>query len=978
MDFTVPSGKTDSAKKDELFIEKAEKEKAERIPHEIPYTDIEVSLGVPWIAKHIVDEFITHLIESEPRCKAYGYQWTEYEPVTGAWRVNDKRTSEIMHSVNATVKYGTSRYNALQIIEATLNLREIRIYDPYNKYSEADTLAVLEKQRIIREEFSRWIWEDEDRRWEVEESYNKMFAGFQREHYDGRNLNFPDMNPDIRLYSYQLDAVQRIISTQNTLLAFDVGAGKTYIMIAAAMKMRSDGLSRKNVFVVPNHIVGQWEKIFTVMYPNAKVLAVDPKNFKPHMREKVLRQIKNGDYDGIIIAYSCFEMIPLSVKYITQDMEQQLLRLSQATQSLKNNVDYIWRASQLEKEKNKIRKLTNNFLNSMDYDSGEITFDELEINSIFVDEAHNYKNIRIDTNLKKLRGINTEGSAKCMDMMQKIRCVQQNNNGRGGILATGTPLCNSISDAYAMQMFLQYDTLCSMNLEKFDNWVKSFAMPEQICEIDVDTSKYRMVHRFSRFFNLPELSKLFSDIAIFHAMDSKDGLPEYCDYDDVVIPKNSPLSQYMETLCQRTESIRAKEVPRFMDNMLKVSTDGRKAALDLELVGAKQPEITCEKAYICSRKAAEIYKKYEGCSQLIFCDYSTPKSNKFNVYDKIKSYLIKFDIPEKEIAFVHSYHTESRKLELYRKVNQGVIRILIGSTCKLGIGANVQTKLKAVHHLDVPWRPADMIQREGRILRGGNENEAVKIFRYIAEGSFDAYSWQVLETKQGFISQFLQGSTYQRTVEDLEGNILTYAEVKALALAMPEMKLLAEKENECKSLKILRTKHLSEMEKLQHELNGIPDRMPDMNAAAENLKYLQSIDKNAFSQAYQAVKGVFTKDVIFGNTGLHSPCMVLGFSVRLPEHQDMEKPYIFLLRGKGSYTLQMGESANGNARRILNFLRDFEKNTEKLRDTSHKLNERREQLELELKKTEPYSEKIAECERQIAELRRKISVEEDQ
>lgn len=540
----------------------------------------------------------------------------------------------------------------------------------------------------------------------------------------------------------------------------------------------------------------------------------------------------------------------------------------------------------------------------------------------------------------------------------------------------GTPLCNSISDAYAMQMFLQYDTLCSMNLEKFDNWVKSFAMPEQICEIDVDTSKYRMVHRFSRFFNLPELSKLFSDIAIFHAMDSKDGLPECCDYDDVVIPKNSALSQYMETLCQRTESIRAKEVPRFMDNMLKVSTDGRKAALDLELVEAKQPEITYEKAYICSQKAAEIYKKYKGCSQLIFCDYSTPKANKFNVYEKIRNYLINFGIPEKEIAFVHSYHTESRKLELYRKVNQGVVRILIGSTFKLGIGANVQTKLKAIHHLDVPWRPADMIQREGRILRRGNENETVSIFRYIAEGSFDAYSWQVLETKQGFISQFLQGSTYQRTAEDLDGNILTYAEVKALALAMPEMKLLAEKENECKNLKILRTKRLSEMEKLQYELNDIPARIPDMNAAAENLKYLQSVDKEAFSQAYQSVKEVFTKDVILGNTGLHSPCMILGFSVKLPEHQDMEKPFVILSRGKGSYTLQMGESANGNARRIINFLRSFEKSAEKLREASHKLIERQEQLTLELKKPEPYNEKIAECEMQIAELRRKISVEE--
>lgn len=957
------SAKTIQKEKENLYVRK----EVVRHPHDITYKDIDVSLGVPWIDKEIINDFANYILFGDIKLRQ---NLVEYEPVTGSWFINNKRG---YNNSNITSKYGTMRYNALFIIEATLNLREIKIYDNGTVFNESETIAALEKQKLIKKEFKRWVWEDDDRKWQIEEAYNQMFAQYSDKKYDGSKLLFPEMNPDFGLFEYQKDAVQRIISTPNTLLAFDVGAGKTYIMIAAGMKMREMGISQKNMYVVPNNIVGQWEKIFTTLYPNAKVLTVEPKTFKPQMRQKVLTQIKNGNYDGIIIAYSCFEQIPLSIEHITKDMRNKANEIWEAINLFRYSTNYMWGRSGLEREVKYIEKLTNDLLSSAKAENSCISFDSLEISTIFLDEAHNFKNIPIRTKLKDLRGINTNGSQKCLEMMQKIRCVQQFNNGRGAVLATGTPLCNSISDAYTMQMYLQYDELRKHHLDRFDNWVKTFAQPEQVCEVDVTASNYRFVTRFSKFFNLPELSKMFSGIAVFYSMNNADGCPEYTDYNDITVKKSEQLAKYMDKICQRTENIRARIIDPSYDNMLKVSTDGRKAALDLTLVGEEQPYNEYSKLVQCARQVLSVYEAYPGCSQLVFCDYSTPKADEFSVYSELKKLLIEKGICEKEIAFIHSYKSESTRLKLYEDVNSGKVRVLIGSTFKLGIGANVQTKLKAIHHLDVPWRPADMTQREGRILRRGNENSEVIIFRYITEGSFDSYSWQILETKQKFISQFLSGSSYQRSIEDLDNNVLSYAEIKAIALGNPIMKQIAEKENEIKTLQILCNKQFENKRILTKRIAELEEEISIAQnrclITAKNARYLEKVTNEQYLKETKALKGIFTEKFIEESTpGNNRLIPFLGFDVLGTRHPSNDKPSVILKRCDIEYMLEMGETPIGNAKRLVNFLKRFSKTVKAEEQSLQNKQKEYEEVKVALSLPDEYNSKLLKSKKELDEL----------
>ena len=959
-----------SKEKEELCLVQAQA--APRTPHDIPYTDIEVSLGVPWVREGIINDF-TYFLRTGNEVfagkKDSARKYVSYEPLTGYWHVEDKQcTHRSADKTRVRSTYGLPDYNALYILEAALNLREIR----------REMVAALEKQEAIERLFKEWVWQDEDRRWEIEEAYNKLFQGCQAKEYSGRELSFPEMSPDVTLFDYQKDAVMRVISGKNTLLAFDVGAGKTYIMIAAAMKMRQEGKSRKNLFVVPNHIVGQWELIFKQMYPAAKVLSVDPAAFRPQLRQKVLGQIQRGDYDGIIMAYSCFEMIPLSEECLMEQLEWKLGELDASLREIHYSPG-IGRA--LEREKVYIKKQIFDLISTLEgyTETVPLTFDQLEINTLFVDEAHNFKNIPLRSNLRKISGINITGSQKCLEMLHKVRYVQDNNQGRGAVFATGTPLCNSISDTYAMQMYLQYDKMKETHLDRFDNWVKSFAKPERVCEIDVDTSKYRYVLRFARFFNLPELSRLFSQIAAFYAVDDKEGIPRLERYSDVILSRNAALQGYMDQLCQRSEKIRARQVDKTADNMLKVSTDGRKAALDLRLVRQEQPSGETSKVWRCVQQVVETYKEHDGCSQIIFCDYSTPKTEKFNIYDELKQELMKQGVPSKEIAFIHSCRSEAEKVRLFEKVNCGAVRVLLGSTFKLGIGANVQTRLKAIHHLDVPWRPSDMVQREGRILRRGNRYQEIKIFRYIAEGSFDSYSWQLLETKQRFISQFLSGSEYQRSASDLEENVLTYAQVKALAISQPLMKVLAEKENELRRLQLLSDNyvHTQELQRqtIAEQKNQLTILEKSLAAAEQNVSFVSGISADGFQAAYRNVKAILTEDVVLGRTVSLPELSVLGFGIAIPgvEQQNAKKPYIVLSRNGADYPIDMGPSSAGNARRVVNFLKRFHELPKRIGEQRDECLREIERLKELSRETNPYWDNMRSLEKEIIKIRSKIT-----
>ena len=960
------------------------KEKSVRKKHAITYEDIEVYPGAPWISKEIISEFARYLVSMDHGGKKFynGCQFIKvnYEPITGNWFIEQKQFANGI--VSSTVKYGLPNYNALHILEATLNLREIRLSKKNStEVDEESTLAAIEKQKQIIEFFKEWVWQDEDRIWEIEENYNNMFGDYHKERFDGSKLEFPDMDVKFELYDYQKDAVQRIISEKNTLLAFDVGAGKTFIMIAAAMIMRQRGISRKNMFVVPNNIVGQWQKIFTDLYPHAKLLVIDPKSFKAPVREKAMQQMKYGDYDGIIIAYSCFEMIPISIEYVTNEMQKKIAEIEEAVKGMHYEAGST---VALENEKRNIRKLTEQLIKSMDFRYVETSFDDLEITTLFVDEAHNYKNVPIRTRMKYLRGINISGSKKCLDMLQKVRYVQNSDFGKGVVFATGTPLCNSLADAYTLQMYLQYDDMRKRHFDVFDNWVKTFTKPEKVVEVDVDSQHYRYVNKFTKFYNLPELSRMFSDVAFFYAVNVSDGLPKKCDYNDCLIERNHALMKYMKTLAERAERIRGKcskdgktekigRVDPKEDNMLKISTDGRKAALDLRLVQKEQP-LETSKVNECIKNVKNIYDSYAGCSQLVFCDYSTPKKDDFNVYASIKEGLIEQGIPKDEIAFVHSFKTEERKLALYQKVNEGTVRVLLGSTFKLGIGANVQTKLKAIHHLDVPWRPADMVQREGRIIRRGNENEEILIYRYICEGSFDAYSWQILEAKQRFISQFLMGSAYQRCEADLEEEVLSYAEVKALALSDPAMKELAEKENELANLRIICGKQYETTLNLKEQICKLENENIELEKRIKgtelNIKEISHHGENDYKSLKSALSEMLKPKLISINNNRIGRAW--GFIFTTPEKQSDKKKILIITRNNTSYILETGDSAVGNAQRVINFLKGFEEYLGKMKTRVEDNKDKISRMNNQMTEENPYKVQAYELEQEVKRLRNKI------
>lgn len=852
--------------------------------------------------------------------------------------------------------------------------------------NQSETILAIEKQNKMIKAFQKWVWEDERRKERLEMIFENNFSCVRRRIFDGSFLRFPDMSPAINLYPYQKDAVARILFTPNTLLAHDVGAGKTYVMIAAAMEMRRMGLSEKNMFVVPNNIVGQWKNIFYAMYPSANILCVEPKSFTPSKRESVLERIRDEDFDGIIIAYSCFEQIPLSKEYYQNQLidEQELI----AEIAGKRNKA----TSRLKKKQEAVSKALSELAASMDDLYNGVYFDDLGITRLFVDEAHNFKNVPIETKADTVLGISASGSKKCQDMMDKVRMVQKKNDGAGVVFATGTPITNSITDAYIMQMYLQSGELAMLDLQSFDSWIGMFAERSTEFEIDVDTSSYRLATRFSKFHNLPELTSLLSSIADFHQVDTSAGIPQIDGYTDALVSKTNEFADYLKGISQRAEDVRKGYVSRKDDNMLKITTDGRKAALDLRLVDPNAAFTYQSKVARCVENVADIYFRTtsQKSAQIIFCDTSTPKTG-FNIYDEVKAMLQNKGVPSDKIAFIHDAETEVQRNTLFARVRNGDIRVLIGSTFKLGLGVNIQDKLIALHHIDVPWRPADMTQREGRILRQGNTNSKVQIFRYITEGSFDAYSWQLLETKQRFITGLLSGSLTERSGTDVEDTVLDYAEVKALAVGNPLVKERVETANELSRYLTLQRKLVDSRIRMEKELLEMPGKMSNQKnniAGCEaDIAYYTGWKRANPAPSDNKVKKDAAEKRKQLRDYIHSSLMgyVLepkekilmtyrGFEIILPANMTREKPYVWLKRN-GRYYVELGDTNTGNLIRIDNFLDDLQTHLDKLNKGLAKLWERELQLKEELRKEESFSDEIEECRKKLEILDKKLGVD---
>ncbi len=940
------------------FFEENVKVLSELCDNQIDENDIFVTLGSPWVPTEVIDEFIIHLVGKRQKGAAVFREAeyaTRHDPITGIWEIprrNRLHGWARFEQANSSV-WGTERMGMLYLMENILNMKTLTIYDTpkigksTRVVNRDETVKILEKQDKMIAEFKKWVWQDDARAEKLRTAYTEKYGNIRRRRFDGSFLEFPGMSEDIKLYPYQKNSVARIIMSPNTLLAHNVGSGKTYVMIAAGMELRRLGKSKKNLYVLPNNIIMQWEILFKKMYPEAKLFVVTNKNYTQKKRNETLAYIQNGDYDAILMAYSCFDALPLSKKYQKEHLEERQMKLQEASDHFVSDGKL---SARLRSTLEAIRKIESG---NDDGDDIEICFDDLGINTLFVDEAHNYKNVELESSITRISGAGNGGSKKAISMMDKVHCVQRNNNGGRVIFATGTPVTNSITDIFVMQKYLQEGELEFLGLHNFDSWVGMFAEKVTDFEIDVDTASYHLVTRFARFANIPELSGILASIADFHVADADEmtDIPKFRGYSDSAEEGSDIFKEYLEDISERADKVRGGEVSRTEDNLLKITSDGRRAALDMRLIDCGIGLEPGAKVERCAENVTRIYNATRDTlgAQLVFCDISTPKEG-FNLYDELRDICAGMGVPREKIAFVHDASNDTAREKLFEKMRTGEISVLVGSTFKLGIGVNVQERLVALHHLDVPWRPADMVQREGRILRAGNTNPEVEIYRYITKGSFDAYSWQLLETKQRFISQILTGNSPMRTGEDVDETVLNYAEVKALAVGNPLIKRRVEILNELSKYRILKLDVIAQREREERELECIPNKRAELLERIEkcqaDIANLEgklpesegwSIDekKNFRVKVFNDIWGhTFCEDQYFiskysGFDLIVPPRMAPHYRGKDDTQDEVEGeeirtgrqvPYMFIV-GEGRYTVEI-ESEIGIIRRLDNFLFD--------------------------------------------------------
>ena len=969
-------------------------------PKELDASEIEVRIGATWIDPKYIEDFMRETFETPDYLFDRNLVGVQYSDVTGQWNVKGKNADRGNALVNMT--YGTSRANAYRILEDSLNLRDTRIFDTIEEdgkekrvLNKKETMLASQKQEAIREAFKDWVFRDPERRQTLCAKYNELFNSTRPREYDGSHLKFPGMTPDITLRPHQLNAVAHQLYGDNTLLAHCVGAGKTFEMIAAAMESKRLGLCQKSLFVVPNHLTEQWASDFLRLYPGANILAATKKDFEPANRKKFCSRIATGDYDAVIIGHTQFEKIPLSMERQAAMIERQITEIEMAIEAVKAEKGEHYTIKQMEKTKKTLDARLSR-LNDTSRKDNVVTFEQLGVDRLFVDESHNYKNLFLYTKMRNVAGIAQTEAQKSSDMFAKCQYMDELTGGKGITFATGTPISNSMTELYTNMRYLQYNTLQKLGLGNFDSWAATFGETQTAIELAPEGTGYRAKTRFAKFFNLPELISLFKESADIQTPDMlKLPVPE-AEYENVVLKPNESQKEMVQSLADRAEAVRDRRVDATVDNMLKITNDGRKLALDQRLINDMLPDEDNSKATTCVDKAFEIWEetKEQKSAQLIFCDLSTPKGDgTFNVYEDIRDKLIAKGVPKEEIAFIHDANTEKRKAELFAKVRSGQVRFLLGSTAKMGAGTNVQDRLIALHHLDVPWRPSDIEQQEGRILRQGNMNDKVKIFRYVTEGTFDSYSWQLIENKQKFIGQIMTSKSPVRSCEDIDEAALSYAEVKALATGNPYIKEKMDLDIQVSKLKLLKANHTSQRYRLEDniakhypmQITALKERLEGYRADIQTYAAHKPVDKDAFSmkignRTYTDKKeaGAALIDMC---RSAKQPNMVVtigeyqGFKMSMSFDSFFSK-FTISLKGSLSHEVEIGADPLGNLQRLFNALEGM---TGKMADVEQKLSNVEHQLETaKVEVTKPFAQEqeLAEKLERLAELNALLNMDE--
>ena len=970
-------------------------------PKDLDASEIEARLGATWISPDYITEFMAETFHTPRQHINYERIKVQYAEVTGQWNVKGKNVDSSNNPLS-TATYGTQRANAYRLLEDALNLRDTKIYDTihdadgeHRVLNRKETTLAQQKQELIREEFKEWIFKDMSRRETLCKIYNERFNSVRPREYDGSHIQFVGMNPEIKLMEHQKNAVAHILYGNNTLLAHCVGAGKTFQMIAAGMESKRLGLAQKSLYVVPNHLLEQWGSDFLRLYPGANILVATKKDFEPANRKRFCSRIATGDYDAVIIGHSQFEKIPLSRERQIALLEKQIADITYSIEAAKEETGQQYTVKQMEKTK-KTLKAKLEKLNDQTRKDDVVTFEQLGVDRLFVDESHYYKNLFLYTKMRNVAGISQTDAQKSSDMFMKCRYMDEITGGKGITFATGTPVSNSMTELYTIMRYLQYDTLMNMGMGHFDSWAATFGETVTAIELSPEGTGYRAKTRFARFFNLPELISIFKEAADIQTADMLNLPVPEAEYINEVLKPSEEQKEMVEAFSERAEKVRGGVVDPRVDNMLKITNDGRKCALDQRLLNDMLPDAGESKVNACVENAFQVWEegKDTQATQLIFCDLSTPKTDgTFNVYDDVRNKLVERGIPKEQIAFIHEYNTEVKKAELFAKVRAGQVRILMGSTPKLGAGTNVQDRLLALHHLDCPWKPSDLEQQEGRILRQGNQNDKVKIFRYVTENTFDSYMWQILENKQKFISQIMTSKSPVRACEDVDDTALSYAEIKALATGNEYIKEKMDLDVQVSKLKLLKANHTSQIYRLESDIakrypvqiTALKEKIAGMRVDADVVKGIDLQDNDHFAMT---VGGKLYTDKKEAGVALISAASGLksvksagqigeyhGFALS-SEYNFLSNTYTMTIKGKCSYKIEFGKDTLGNIQRIHNALSAIEK---KLADTEQNLETVQQQLKTaqeEVQKPFPKEAELSEKMERLAELNAMLNMDE--